>query len=158
LAVALTAPALAVAAHGAASGHLPGTPGLLLLMLLGAAAGALSKHLMTAAGFLVLLTGTQVAAHISLTAVAEPTTMTHQSNTGAMLITHFIAIPLCALLISGADRLYRVITSVLRGLGFLIGAPITDRNRPGTGQTPAPEPLITLITPGGTGVRGPPAS
>lgn len=148
---------MAVAAHGAASGHLPGTPGLLLLILLGVAAGALSRQLTTAAGFLVLLTGTQIAAHVCLTAAAEPAAMPHHSNTGAMLITHLVAIPLCALLISGAGRLYQVITSVLQALEFLIGVPITDRNRPGAQQTPAPEPLITLIAPGGIGVRGPPA-
>lgn len=130
---------------------------MLLLILLGVAAGALSRQLSTAAGFLVLLTGTQVAAHVCLTAVTEPTSMAHQSNTGAMLITHLVAIPLCALLISGAGHLYQVITSVLRALEFLIGVPITDRNRPVTQQTPAPEPLITLIALGGIGVRGPPA-
>lgn len=149
---------MAVAAHGVASGHLPDTTGLLLLILLGVAAGAVGRQLTTAAGFLTLLTGTQVAAHVSLTVTAAPMAMPHQSSTSTMLITHLIAIPLCALLISGAGRLYDVITSVLRALQILIGAPVTDRNRPGTQHTPAPEPLITLIALGGTGVRGPPAN
>jgi hypothetical protein len=148
---------LAVAAHGVASGHTPDTTGLLLLMLLGVAAGAMSRHLSTATGFLALLTGTQVAAHVALSATAAPMTMSHQSSTSTMLITHLIAIPLCALLISGAGRLYEVITSVLRALRVLISAPVTDRNSSGAQHTPAPEPLITLIALGGTGVRGPPA-
>lgn len=152
----LTAPALAVAAHGAASGHVPGSAGLLLLVVLGVAAGAIARRIGSVISFLLLLTGVQITGHVVLSLTADPM-MHHHGSAAPMLLTHLVAIPLCALLIAGAAQLYRIITSVVRTLRLLVLGPVPDLVRAGLAPSPSRRPLVGVFAPGGIGVRGPPA-
>ncbi len=140
-----------------ASGHLPGSAGLVLLVVIGVAAGALSHRLTSMAAFVALLTGAQLAGHTVLSLTADPMAHTH-SSTAAMASTHLIAIPICALLIAGSGRLYSVITSVIRTLRFLVAGPITDLTRFVVTSAPQRRPLVGVLASGGVGLRGPPAA
>lgn len=148
---------MAVAAHGAASGHLPGSAGLVLLVVIGIAAGALSRRLGSIVAFGALLTGAQLAGHTVLSLTADPMAHGHSSTT-AMAATHLVAIPVCAALIAGSSRLHSVITSVIRTLHFSVAGPIPDLTRFVAATAPQRRPLVGVFAPGGVGLRGPPAS
>lgn len=125
-------------------------------MLLGVAAGALARRLTSVAAFLALLTGAQVAGHTVLSLTADPMMHQHTSAT-PMLLTHLVAIPLCALLITGSNQLYLVITSVIRAIRLLVAGPVTDLVTSALAPSPERRPLVGVFAPGGIGVRGPPA-
>lgn len=91
-----------------------------------------------------------------LSLTADPM-MHHHESTAPMLLTHLVAIPLCALLIAGSNQLYTVITSVIRTLRLLVAGPVVDLVRPGLAPAPQRRPLFGVFAPGGIGVRGPPA-
>ncbi|ORM34940.1 hypothetical protein BFL43_10425 [Williamsia sp. 1135] len=141
-----------------ASGHLPGSAGLVLLVVIGVAAGALAHRLSSMVAFVALLTGAQLAGHTVLSLTADPMAHAHSSTTSAMATTHLVAIPVCALLIAGSGRLYSVITSVIRTLRFLVAGPITDLTRFVVTTAPQRRPLVGVLAPGGVGLRGPPAA
>lgn len=130
---------------------------MLLLVLLGVAAGSLARRLESVVSFLALLTGTQVAGHVVLSLTAGPMAHHHDESSAPMLVTHLVAIPLCALLIAGSNQLYTVITSVIGVLRLLIAGPVTDLTRSAPAPWPERRPLVGVFAPGGIGVRGPPA-
>jgi hypothetical protein len=125
-------------------------------VVLGLAAGALSRRLSSVLAFGALLTGAQLAGHQVLSLTADPMTHAH-SSTNAMVATHLVAIPACALLIAASGRLYSVITSVIATLQFLVAGPVTDLTRFFLQAPPQRRPLVGVFAPGGIGVRGPPA-
>lgn len=139
-----------------ASGHLPGSAGLVLLALIGLAAGALSRRLASGLSFIALLTGAQLAGHVVMSLTADPMAHGHSSMV-PMAATHLVAIPLCATLIAVSNRLHAVITSVIRTLQYLVAGPVADLTRAVLTTSPQRRPLVGVFAPGGIGVRGPPA-
>ena len=140
LAVAATVPTLAIAAHGVASGAVPGLDGIALCLFIGVVAGMCTGRRCGAVALLAVLSAAQFASHLALAATmpmtpgaATPTASmagmdhhgmdhTGMAHTGmahsgmSMMLTHLIAIPLCALLIAAAVAVVTVITSVLATL------------------------------------------
>jgi hypothetical protein len=103
-----------------------------------------------------VLTGAQIAGHVLLSLTAGP--MVHQHESAVpMLLTHLIAIPLCAALIAGGASLHQVITSVLATVRRLVAEPVTEPRRAALPPSPHLRPLVGVFAPGGIGVRGPPA-
>jgi hypothetical protein len=85
--------------------------------------------------------------------------MVHQhASAAAMLLTHLVAIPLCAVLIAGGTSLYEVITSVLAVVRRLVAEPVARPHKAGLPPSPQLRPLVGVFAPGGIGVRGPPAN
>lgn len=130
---------------------------MLLLLLVGVVAATLCRRLNSPLALLAVLTGAQIAGHILLSATADPTAHAHGSQT-LMLVTHLIAIPVCALLIAGGTSLYGVITSVLAVVRRLLGGPVAELASSNLPPSPHLRPLVGVFAPGGTGVRGPPAN
>ena len=132
LAVGSLTAALAMAAHGAAGAALETGPAAILLALLAAAFGALAGSLERAAEpavLVALLAVGQVTGHLMLAAAGhchEPVPC------GAMLAAHLLAVMVGAVLIAGAERLCRALSTVL-------GAHTTRRTPP-----PAVRPLWAL--------------
>lgn len=130
---------------------------MLLLLLVGVVAATLCRRLNSPLALLAVLTGAQIAGHILLSATADPTAHAHGSQT-LMLVTHLIAIPVCALLIAGGTSLYGVITSVLAVVRRLLGGPVAELASSNLPPSPRLRPLVGVFALGGTGVRGPPAN
>lgn len=114
LAVGCLTATLALAAHGAGGATLGPSAAAVLLVLLAGGVGGLARGLRRAAEPAVLvavLAGGQVAGHLMLTAAGH----THAAVPGrAMLAAHLTAVVTGALLIAGAERLYRALSTVLR--------------------------------------------
>jgi hypothetical protein len=112
LAVGSLTAALALAAHGAA-GAVPGSGATILLALLAAGFGSLASALERAAepAVLVALLATgQAVGHLMLAAAGH----SHAPVPGgAMLAAHLLAVVVGALLIAGAERLCRALSTVL---------------------------------------------
>ncbi|GAA1459390.1 hypothetical protein [Williamsia maris] len=143
-------PTLAIAAHGVASGAVPGLGGIALCLMIGVLAGMCTGRRCGAVVLLTVLSAAQFLSHLAL-AVSMPAAhgMDHagMDHTGmsmpadtqggplrlisdhlaemfhlggadgtTMLLTHLIAIPICALLIAAAVAVFTVITSVLAAL------------------------------------------
>ncbi|GGF15559.1 hypothetical protein GCM10007298_09460 [Williamsia phyllosphaerae] len=148
----VTVPTLAIAAHGVASGAVPGLGGIALCLMIGVLAGVCTGGRCGAVVLLAVLSAAQFLSHLALavsvpaSAAMDHTGMNHagmdhagmsmpadvhggplglvsdhlaeMSHLGGadgttMLLTHLIAIPLCALLIAAAVAVFTVITSVL---------------------------------------------
>jgi hypothetical protein len=113
LAVGSLTAALALAAHGAAGAALGSGAAAILLALLAAGFGALAGSLERAAEpavLVVLLAAGQVIGHVMLAAAGH----SHGSAPdAAMLAAHLIAVVVGALLIAGAERLCRALSTVL---------------------------------------------
>lgn len=131
--------ALAVAAHGAAGGGYPTSAGTALLLLTTLVTGWVSGSVVTGARsrfanraaaipgpsiFLPLASG-QFVGHWALTGLtghhAGTGTAVGESPAGgplppAMLVAHLLAVLLCTLTITVAERLYRAASAVLRTL------------------------------------------
>ncbi|MEO9326988.1 YtxH domain-containing protein [Gordonia aurantiaca] len=154
-------PAVAIGAHGEASGGLPGTGGVVLAAAIGIAAALLldpptrRRRLVPAtASAIGVLTSAQVACHWALaTDIAGATTHTaHGVSTVPMLVTHLVAIPLSAGLIVVGAHLLAVAGSVIASLT----APVAERAA-GPLQVRRPQPVLASGPAlGGAGVRGPP--
>jgi uncharacterized protein (DUF2062 family) len=129
---------------------------MLLLLLVGVVAAALCRRLNSPLALLAVLTATQIAGHMLLSATADPMPHAHGSQ-AVMLVTHLIAIPVCALLIAGGTSLYGVITSVLAVVRRLLGGTVAELGSSNLPPSPHLRPLVGVFAPGGTGVRGPPA-
>lgn len=129
--VGATSAALAVAAHGASGGGYPSSAGAALLLLAAAVTGFVSGPVLGGDGYgrvrplLLSLTGGQIAGHWALSGLTghhtagaairtDPTA--GQPAAAAMFAAHLLAVVICALAISGAERLYRVASAVLRAL------------------------------------------
>ncbi|WP_459548733.1 hypothetical protein [Nocardia sp. X0981] len=126
-----TSAALAVAAHGATGGGYPSSAGAALLLLAAAVTGFVSGPFLGGNGhgrvrpLLFSLAGGQIAGHWALSgltghhttgaaALADPAA--GRPAMLAMFAAHLLAVVLCALAISGAERLYRVASAALRAL------------------------------------------
>ncbi|WP_157105996.1 hypothetical protein [Nocardia sienata] len=121
---------LAIAAHGVAGGGYPTSAGAALLLLTalvaGAAAGSVigvSDRLRAGPGrtTLIALTAGQFAGHWALTGLTghhgSPAETGPEALSGvAMVAFHLLAVAVCALAITAAERLYRCVSSVLRAL------------------------------------------
>lgn len=134
--VGATSAVLAVAAHGASGGGYPSSAGAALLLLTAAVTGFVSGSVRggAAAGrirpLLLSLAGGQLAGHWALTGLtghhtggAAAETATGQPAALVMFAAHLLAIGVCALAITGAERLYRVASAVLRALTGPPGSP-----------------------------------
>jgi hypothetical protein len=114
LAVGSLTAALALAAHGAAGAALGSGAAAILLALLAGGFGALASALERAAEpavLVALLAVGQAAGHLMLAAAGH----SHAAvPDGAMLAAHLIAVVVGALLIAGAERLCRALSTVLR--------------------------------------------
>jgi len=113
LAVGSLTAALALAAHGAAGAALGSGAAAMLLALLAAGFGALAGALERAgepAVLVTLLAAGQAAGHLMLAAAGH----SHgPAPGGAMLTAHLVAVVVGALLIAGAERLCRALSTVL---------------------------------------------
>ena len=113
LAVGSLTAALALAAHGAAGAVLGSGAAAMLLTLLAGGFGALASALERAAEPAVLaalLAAGQAAGHLMLAAAGH----SHAPTPGdAMLAAHLLAVVIGTLLITGAERLCRALSTVL---------------------------------------------
>lgn len=154
-AVAITTPTLAVGAHALSSGVAPNSAAILLVAGSGLAAGAIARGIRSVLAMAVLLAAAALVNHLLLSVASQGpmAAMGHGSDV-SMLGLHALAIPLCALLIVAADRLYDIATAVLIALGRLrLPAPT------GLVRTPIESVIPTLTgrnLVGGSGLRGPP--
>jgi hypothetical protein len=114
LAVGSLTAALALAAHGASGAALGSGAAAILLALLAGGFGALASTLERAAEppiLVALLAVGQAVGHLMLAATGH----SHAAfPNGAMLAAHLIAVVVGALLIAGAERLCRALSTVLR--------------------------------------------
>lgn len=151
----MTTPTLAVAAHALSSGMAPGSAGILLVAGSGLAAGLIARGLRSLTAMALLLSAAAVVNHLLLT-VAASNQMPHMSHgsDGSMLVLHALAIPLCALLIVAADRLYDIVTAVLVALGWR-RLPRPVGAQPTLIVSPLPR-LSGWDLIGSNGLRGPP--
>ncbi|MCX4096583.1 hypothetical protein [Nocardia sp. alder85J] len=143
-ALGLLSAALAVAAHGLGGGGFPDSTALMLLFSVAVVAGTLAAALPPPgritgrAGLLAALAGGQWMGHEVLTGlIGHQHAMIHAATSRvtaagspfplpmsghAMLIVHAVAVPLCALLLVAAERLYAVVSRAIRA--------VTERPRP----------------------------
>ncbi|WP_327148931.1 hypothetical protein [Nocardia sp. NBC_01329] len=165
--VGATTGALAIAAHGAAGGGYPTSAGAALLLLTALLAGAASGSIIGETGrwaasgraILVPLAAGQFAGHWALTGLTghhdttgEPTA--DVLSAGAMTTAHLVALTVCALMITAAERLYRSASSVVRTL--------LDPPRPAPGTPRVRIAATTAVAAhrspnGASGPRAPPA-
>lgn len=150
-------PAVAVAAHGAASGAIPSSSGILLSAAIGAIAAMLlaprrGRLTTAAASTTLVLSVAQAASHWALALDAGHAA--HDASTLPMLLTHLVAIPLSAVLIVVGAHLLSSIGTVIRSLM----PPVALAARP-TAPVFWTQPCV-LSAPAlcGTGVRGPPGT
>lgn len=112
LAVGSFTAALALAAHGAA-GAAPGSGAAMILVLLAGGFGALAGSLERAAApavLVALLAAGQTAGHLLLAAAGHSHGPVPDAS---MLAAHVLAVGVGALLITGAERLCRALSTVL---------------------------------------------
>ncbi|WP_241665689.1 hypothetical protein [Prescottella subtropica] len=162
LAVAGSVVALGVGAHGLAGGSLP--HGVTLLMLGGVAAilaavvTAIPSLATRPAGLVPVLATGQVLSHLALTLGDA-----HGSHTGThasvpMLLTHTVAVLLCASLIAAAERIGpRALAALHRILPRLLAA-LPVRLEPSRPHVIADvRPVVVHLGVGSIARRGPPA-
>lgn len=161
--------ALAVAAHGAAGGGLPGSTGATLLLLAAGAIGALASTLprVTARTALpVLMAAGQPVCHIALSGLTHGG---HGSATsefvprgtelladGAMAAAHGIAAIACAFLILVAERLYELVSQAIRVVCTRPG--LLPAEAATAAWTYPHISLKSLLTSGAAGPRAPPVT
>ena len=147
--------ALAVTAHGAAGATVPGAA-LALLLLASAGVGGLAGSVRRA-GEPAVLVGVlalgQVLGHVILAAAGH---VHGGSPSGAMLSAHLVAVVAGGLLLAGAERLYRTLSSVLQAPGGRPSCPPMVRQplAPGRADHPLQSRLIVAVS---ISHRGPPA-
>jgi hypothetical protein len=116
---------LAIAAHGAGGGALPGGAAATLLAILAATVGAVAatlKHAGQTRVLLGLLSAGQLAGHLMLGAVGH-----HHSSAppaAVMLAAHLGAIVVGAALVAAADRLWRAVSRAVQAIVFVVLAPV----------------------------------
>ncbi|KAA0024785.1 hypothetical protein [Antrihabitans cavernicola] len=159
--VGVAAGLLTIAAHGIGGAGYPDLSSLTLLLAVCAAIGALAATAPArgAVTTLGLLGAGQVAGHYALSEMMM-TGMGHAHGATSpssvpMLLAHALATALCALLILAADRLYSVITNVLRIVAILFFRPVTTAT-PQVLPRRAARPLFGVPLRGAISRRGPP--
>lgn len=162
--LALCSAALAVAAHGLAGGDLPGSGLVVVLTVLIAWAGtALADRLRRVTTVLVVLTLTQLSAHLLLSD-GVPGHAAHGPppvDPVLMVFAHVVATVFTAALLSGADRAVACVTSaarMLRGLlTVVVSGPVhPDVDGPASAVSVRFGHLIEVVLRRVCGRRGPP--
>ncbi len=148
-------PAVAVAAHGAASGAMPSSSGILLSAAIGGVASMLlasrRRGFPTAAvSTTMVLSIAQAGSHWALALDAGHAV--HGTSAPAMFFTHLVAIPLSAVLIVAGAHLLASIGTVIRSLVPPV-APTAHPAAPVFWTQPCVPAAPALC---GNGVRGPP--
>ncbi|MGW5308299.1 hypothetical protein ACWEQ0_00300 [Nocardia thailandica] len=132
--------AVAVAAHGLAGGGVPGSAEIALLALAGLATGALAGRRLprSPAGLITALLGGQWAGHLALSGVlghhrggAVLGELLHLPS-ATMTAAHLMATALCAGAILAAERLYLLVSSVVRAVLSAPVPPLDARRAPRT--------------------------
>ncbi|TSD44822.1 hypothetical protein FFI94_000700 [Rhodococcus sp. KBS0724] len=159
-AVGAVSTALAIAAHGLAGGDVPPASSLTLLIAVCSAIGAITGTLpVLARGPLPLIAALgagQLAAHTTMALSMHSHSPSPARSPGlAMLGAHIVATLVCATLVLAAERLFRVITHVVRVVLSAPATPVAARIRrfPTTHHR---GPVDTLLR-AGISPRGPPA-
>lgn len=151
---------LAALAHGSAGGSMPPGPALVVLVIACAVIGASASGVFFARGGChplvrvgALIAG-QVAGHSVLAVSSHGHTHCADSLTPRMLVAHGAAVPLCALLIGLAERLYLVCVSALSWRTVFL----VDRSRPAPTAVRRPTRFVLpeSVVPGTVGSRAPP--
>ncbi|WP_157181621.1 hypothetical protein [Nocardia testacea] len=166
--VGATTAILAVAAHGVAGGGYPTSAGAALLLLTALVTGAAAGSILGVSGrsraypgrsTLIALAVGQFAGHWALTGLTghhgAPVDSTPEPLPGStMTAFHLLAVAVCALAITAAERLYRCASSVLR---VLLEPPRLAPGRPRV-RIAATTPITAHRSPtGAPGPRAPPA-
>ncbi|MET8796238.1 hypothetical protein ABZV91_07235 [Nocardia sp. NPDC004568] len=164
--VGATTAILAVAAHGVAGGGYPTSAGTALLLLTalvtGAAAGSIlggSGRFRAGPGTLIALAVGQFAGHWALTGLTghhdTPGDTAPEALPGSTMIAfHLLAVAVCALAITAAERLYRCASSALRAL---LEPPRPAPGRPRVHTATTGQVTVHRSPWGGRGPRAPPA-
>lgn len=151
--------ALAVAAHGIASGAYPDSAGLTLLLVATAAIGAIAAVSHSRFALPALMALGQPVCHVALSGLAHAG---HASGArdfvgdGLMAAAHAVAAILFAVLILVAERLYRLVSQAVRAALTRPAALLVPRgtSRWATGMVGAPGRMAA----GGNGSRAPPVA
>ncbi|MBD0020538.1 hypothetical protein GII33_06270 [Gordonia pseudamarae] len=163
---AIVSATLSVAAHGLVSGTLPGTGPLALVALLSSGAGlfAAAAHRTSEMrrlcgtlsqrwpATLTILVTAQTLGHVVSSLSSSGAGHSHVVPSPAMLMSHVVALVAATLVVVGAERCYRSITSRIAGLV----QPVTI---PEPGRTPVcrqPHVLPVLVWAARISERGPP--
>ncbi len=116
-AAALLTAALAVGAHAVGNGSPPSGAGLALIMVLASTVGAAlatSRRAPSTTTLLAILASGQVIGHYVVAAAGH-----HHAAPGLpvapMIAAHVVAVVAGAVLIAGADRLFRALSTAMRG-------------------------------------------
>ncbi len=151
--------ALAIAAHGWASGAMPVQSSTLTLLVaastaVGALVAGVSPLRTGTAGLVAALFGGQLLGHLVMSA-----DMAHMHDmplwTPAMLGAHLVGAFAAALVILGAEAAYRIVTAVTRVLPVLVSTPATPE--PVLARSVHRDRVILWIFPTDTfRTRGPP--
>ncbi|MEV6770934.1 hypothetical protein AB0N05_20165 [Nocardia sp. NPDC051030] len=154
----VTLAVLAVGAHGAAGGGIPGSSGLTLLLVVAAAIGAVAATLRSPVTLPALMAVGQPACHIALSGLAQHGHSAARDFVadGVMATAHTVATLVFAFLILVAERLYELVSQTIRAL---VAPPTGLPVRTGGGRwtrfvATAPE----LLTAGALGARAPPVA
>ncbi|MGV9674454.1 hypothetical protein ACWDSJ_04165 [Nocardia sp. NPDC003482] len=159
---------LAVAAHGAGGGGVPGSAGVGLLLVAAAGIGALAGQVRSVAGpggrlkLLGALAAGQLAGHEALSGLAHEHGSDSAATTfggqalpgGAMIGAHALATLGCALLIVLAERLYALVAQAFRAAVERPGALVPARDAACLPTDPTP--ARGRAGSGALGSRGPP--
>lgn len=148
-------------AHGSAGGPMPSGPALVLLVIACAMVGASASGVFFAWGgchplFRVgALTAGQIAGHCVLVVSSHGHAHCAETVTPRMLLAHGAAVPLCALLIGLAERLFVVCLSALSWRTVFL----VDRSRTAATAVLRSNRVFSLqnIIPRSVGSRAPPA-
>ncbi|MFT3899133.1 MAG: YtxH domain-containing protein [Gordonia sp. (in: high G+C Gram-positive bacteria)] len=125
--VAVAVPTLALTAHGAAAGMLPGSAGVLLTaaagLVLAALVGSPRERRIPPARIALLLLVGQVVGHPAASVGELPAA--HAGPSATMIAWHAVAIPLSAALLVAVAHVYAVLTAAIEALatGPYLAAP-----------------------------------
>jgi hypothetical protein len=152
--------ALAVAAHGMASGAPPTGAAAAQLAVLAATVGALATSLSRAADTRVLiglLAAGQLLGHVLLSAVGHSHDASSAPPAAAMVAAHLMAIAAGAVLIAAGDRLCRAVSRAVRAAEPTMCPPVVSS--PAIARAGADQPLRSaLLLAASVSHRGPPVS
>jgi hypothetical protein len=152
--------ALAVGAHGVASGAPPPGPATALLAVLAATIGALAATMPRASDarvLLGLLAAGQLVAHLMLDAAGHSHAPATAPPAAAMLGAHLVAVAAGAALIAAGDRLCGAVSRAIRVTARPAAAPVAAATV--VAANDADQPLrFTLLLAASMSHRGPPVS
>ena len=152
--------ALAVAAHGVASGAAPTGAATMQLAVLAATVGALAATVARASDprvLLILLGAGQLLGHVLLAAVAHGHSPAATPPAAAMLTAHLVAVAAGAAMIAACDRLCGALSRAVRASVRPVGPPVVAA--PAVATVGADQPMRSpLLLATSMSYRGPPVS